>query len=95
MRSITLPLASLDCDAGHPRPRLPKVTNLKPAAELSYSLREGIRRVLQNEWFVVVLLFLTASTVRWLFHLQHPRANGFLIYQGAPISDGSLTRSKR
>jgi 4-amino-4-deoxy-L-arabinose transferase-like glycosyltransferase len=71
------------------RPRLPKVTNLKPAPESSYSLREGIRRVLQNEWLVVVLLFLTASTVRWLFHLQHPRANGFLIYQGAPISDGS------
>ena len=71
------------------RPRLPKVINLIPAEESHYSFREGIRRVLQNEWLVVVLLFLTASTVRWLFHLQHPHANGFLIYQGAPLSDGS------
>ncbi len=58
------------------------------ASEFGSPLRDGIRRVLQNEWFVVVVVFLTATAVRWLFHLQHPRANGFLIYQGAPFSDG-------
>ncbi len=58
------------------------------ASELGNQLRDRIRRVLQNEWLVVAVMFLAAAAVRWLFHLQHPRADGFLIYQGAPFSDG-------
>jgi len=44
--------------------------------------------VLTNDWFVLVFLFLTAALVRWLFVLNNPHADGFLIYQGKPISDG-------
>jgi 4-amino-4-deoxy-L-arabinose transferase-like glycosyltransferase len=58
------------------------------APDPSRTLRDGIRRALQNEWFVVVVIFLTTVAVRWVFHLQNPRADGFLIYQGTPVSDG-------
>jgi Dolichyl-phosphate-mannose-protein mannosyltransferase len=44
--------------------------------------------VLRNDWFVVVLLALLAAFVRWLFILYNPHADGFLIYQGQPLSDG-------
>src|SRR6266480_6611 len=58
------------------------------ASDLSSPLRAGIRRVLENDWFVSVLIFLTAAAVRWLFILYYPHADGFLIYQGSPLSDG-------
>lgn len=51
-------------------------------------LREGVRGVLANDFFVVILLVFIAATVRWLFVLYDPRADGFLIYQGVPLSDG-------
>src|SRR5438046_9815042 len=58
------------------------------ASKLSSPLRDGIRRLLTNDWFVVILLFLTAAGARWLFVLNNPHADGFLIYQGKPLSDG-------
>jgi hypothetical protein len=57
------------------------------APDPSRTLRDGIRRTLRNEWFMVVVIFLTTMAVRWSFHLQNPRADGFLIYQGTPLSD--------
>jgi len=54
----------------------------------SSAICDGARRVLTNDWFVLVFLFLTAALVRWLFVLNNPHADGFLIYQGKPISDG-------
>lgn len=50
--------------------------------------RDGIRRLLANDWVVLGMLFATAAAVRWLFVLYNPRADGFLIYQGSPVSDG-------
>ena len=58
------------------------------ASKLSSPLRDGIRQLLTNDWFVVILLFLTAAGARWLFVLNNPHADGFLIYQGKPLSDG-------
>src|SRR5436853_1563480 len=58
------------------------------ASKLSSPLRDGIRRLLTNDWFVVILLFLTAAGARWLFVLNNPHVDGFLIYQGKPLSDG-------
>jgi hypothetical protein len=59
------------------------------APDMSRTFRDGIRCLLQNEWFVVVVIFLTATAFRWLFHLHNLHADGFLMYRGAPISDGS------
>src|SRR5438067_7692052 len=58
------------------------------ASKLSSPLRDGIRQLLTNDWFVVILLFLTAAGARWLFVFNNPHAGGFLIYQGKPLSDG-------
>ncbi len=49
------------------------------ASKLSSPLRDGIRRLLTNDWFVVILLFLTAAGARWVFVLNNPHADGFLI----------------
>ena len=51
-------------------------------------MRDGIRRLLANDWLIVVLVALIATAVRWLFILYNPRVDGFLIYQGQPLSDG-------
>lgn len=51
-------------------------------------LRDALRGILANDLFVVVLLALIATAVRWQFVLYNPRADGFLIYQGSPLSDG-------
>jgi 4-amino-4-deoxy-L-arabinose transferase-like glycosyltransferase len=51
-------------------------------------LRGGIRRVLQNQWFITVALLVTTMAVRWAFHIYNPRPSGFFIYHGAPLSDG-------
>src|SRR6266487_619498 len=59
------------------------------APDPSRTLRDGIRRALQNEWFVVVVIFLTTMAVRWVCYLQDPRPDGWFVYHGAPISDGS------
>jgi len=58
-------------------------------APCCYSLRDGIRRLLRNECFVVLTIFFIAVAVRWVFHLEHPKATGSFIYHGAPISDGA------
>ena len=52
------------------------------------SLREGLRRLLQNQWFVAVILLIGTMGIRWFFCLYNPRMNGFAIYHGAPFSDG-------
>ena len=59
------------------------------ASDSNGSLREGIRRLLRNQWFVAVAIFVAAMVVRCGFHLCNPDANGFFIYHGSPISDGS------
>ena len=53
------------------------------------SIRNGIRRLLRNEWFIAVAILVTAMAVRWEFHLWNPHPTGFFIYHGSPISDGS------
>src|SRR6266496_3388687 len=53
------------------------------------SIRNGIRRLLRNEWFMAVAILVTAMAVRWEFHLWNPHPTGFFIYHGSPISDGS------
>jgi hypothetical protein len=58
------------------------------ASALNMQLREGVRRLFGNDWFIVISLALIAAAVRWLFVLYHPRLDGFLIYQGMPLSDG-------
>jgi hypothetical protein len=53
------------------------------------SFRKGIRRLLKNQWFVVVATFIMAMAIRWEFQLWNPHPTGFFIYHGSPISDGS------
>jgi 4-amino-4-deoxy-L-arabinose transferase-like glycosyltransferase len=59
------------------------------SSSASEPLRSGVRRLLKNEWFVAVAILITAMAMRWGFHLYNPDANGFFIYHGSPISDGS------
>jgi 4-amino-4-deoxy-L-arabinose transferase-like glycosyltransferase len=54
----------------------------------SSAICNGARRVVANDWLIVVLVALIATAVRWLFILYNPRVDGFLIYQGQPLSDG-------
>jgi len=54
----------------------------------SSAICDGARRVVANDWLIVVLVALIATAVRWLFILYNPRVDGFLIYQGQPLSDG-------
>jgi len=54
----------------------------------SSAICDGARRVVANDWLIVVLVALIATAVRWLFILYNPRVDGFLIYQGKPLSDG-------
>lgn len=49
----------------------------------------GFRDLLQNQWFVVLAIFILAMATRWVFHLWHPHPTGFFIFNGSPISDGS------
>ena len=59
-------------------------------ASFSYGpLLEGLRRLLGNEWFVVLAILVTAVAIRWEFHVWNPNSTGFFIYNGSPISDGS------
>jgi len=58
------------------------------ASNSNAPLLEGLRRLLRNQWFVAVAIFVTAMVVRWGFHLCNPDANGFFIYHGSPFSDG-------
>lgn len=46
-------------------------------------LRRGIRRVLQNQWLMAVVILVTAMAMRWGFHLYNPRPTGFFIYHGS------------
>ncbi len=41
---------------------------------------DGARRVVANDWLIVVLVALIATAVRWLFILYNPRVDGFLVY---------------
>src|SRR5881227_1905704 len=59
------------------------------ASDSNDSIRNGIRRLLRNQWFVAVAVLVTAMAVRWEFHLWNPHPTGFFIYHGSPISDGS------
>src|SRR5438477_645017 len=59
------------------------------ASDSNGSIRNGIRRLLRNEWFIAVAILVTAMAVRWEFHLWNPHPTGFFIYHGSPISDGS------
>jgi Dolichyl-phosphate-mannose-protein mannosyltransferase len=59
------------------------------ASDLNGSLLKGVRRLLKNQWFVVLAIFVTAMAIRWEFHLWNPHPTGFFIYHGSPISDGS------
>src|SRR5438552_2885071 len=59
------------------------------ASDSNDSIRNGIRRLLRNEWFMAVAILVTAMAVRWEFHLWNPHPTGFFIYHGSPISDGS------
>ena len=52
-------------------------------------LLEGLRRLLRNQWFVTLVILVTAMAIRWEFHLWNPHPTGFFIYHGSPISDGS------
>jgi hypothetical protein len=52
------------------------------------SLRAGIRRVLDNHWFVAVVIFITAMVIRWGFHLYNHYMSGLAIYHGSLLSDG-------
>jgi 4-amino-4-deoxy-L-arabinose transferase-like glycosyltransferase len=65
------------------------VYNLMTASDSNCSLRNGIRRLLKKQWFVVLAIFFTAMVIRWEFHLWNPHPTGFFIYHGSPISDGS------
>ncbi|HEV3098114.1 MAG TPA: glycosyltransferase family 39 protein [Candidatus Udaeobacter sp.] len=58
------------------------------ASDSNGSLRNGIRRLLKNQWFIAVAIFVAAVVVRCGFHLYNPDASGFFIYHGSPISDG-------
>ena len=57
-------------------------------------LRGGIRRVLQNQWLMAVVILVTAMAMRWGFHLYNPRPTGFFIYHGSPLSDAGSYTSK-
>src|SRR6516225_2494791 len=57
-------------------------------------LRGGIRRVLQNQWLMALVILVTAMAMRWGFHLYNPRPTGFFIYHGSPLSDGGSYTSK-
>src|SRR5205823_7747273 len=59
------------------------------ASDSNDSIRNGIRRLLRNQWFVAVAVLVTAMAVRWEFHLWNPHPTGFFIYHGSPISDGA------
>jgi len=59
------------------------------ASDSNGLLRNGMRRLLRNQWFVALAIFVTAIVVRWEFHLWNPHPTGFFIYHGSPISDGS------
>src|SRR3989440_11887479 len=59
------------------------------ASDSNGSIRNGIRRLLRNEWFIALAILVTAMAVRWEFHLWNPHPTGFFIYHGSPISDGS------
>jgi len=59
------------------------------ASDSNGSIRNGIRRLLRNEWFMAVAILVTAMAVRWEFHLWNPHPTSFFIYHGSPISDGS------
>jgi len=52
-------------------------------------VRDGIRRVLQNQWLVAVFILVATVAMRYGFQLCDPRPTGFFIYHGSPISDGS------
>ena len=52
----------------------------------SSAICDRARRVVANDWLIVVLVALIATAVRWLFILYNPRVDGFLIYQGQPLS---------
>ena len=55
-------------EAKLPTQTLP-VHELMTASKLSSPLRDGIRRLLTNDWFIVISLALIAAAVRWLFVL--------------------------
>jgi hypothetical protein len=59
------------------------------ASDSNGSIRNGIRRLLRNQWFMAVAILVTAMAVRWEFHLWNPHPTGFFIYHGSPISDGA------
>src|SRR5437763_16122375 len=59
------------------------------ASDSNGSIRNGIRRLLRNEWFIAVAILVTAMAVRWEFHLWRSHPTGFFIYLGSPISHGS------
>ena len=52
------------------------------------SIRVGIRRVLDNQWFVAVVILITAMVMRLGFCLYDHHLSGFAIYRGSPLSDG-------
>jgi len=58
-------------------------------ASPSYSpLLEGMRRLLRNQWFLVLAILFITVAIRWVFHLWNPRPTGFFIFHGSPFSDG-------